>query len=53
MIQIGHLTGIIGQMVRPETMIEPLDRVEASYDRRTDRWLGFRGVRLNDRRVCF
>jgi len=33
---IGHLTGIIGQMVRPETIIEPLERVEASYDRWAD-----------------
>ncbi len=44
MDQIGHLTGIVGQMLRPETMIEPLERVETSYDRRTDRWQGFRGV---------
>jgi len=50
MDQLGYLTGIIGQMMRPETMIEPLERVEASYDRRTDRWQEFRGVGLNDRR---
>ena len=53
MDQIGHLTGIVGQMLRPETMIEPLERVEASYDRRTDRWQGFRGIGLNDRREYF
>jgi hypothetical protein len=53
MDQIGHLTGIIGQMLRPETMIEPLGRVEASFDRRTDRWQDFRGFGLNDRRVYF
>jgi hypothetical protein len=50
MDQIGHLTGIMGQIMRPETMIEPLQQVEASYDRMTDRWQGFRGVGLNDRK---
>ena len=50
MDQIGHLTGIVGQMMRPETMVEPLERVETSFDRRTDRWQGFRGVGLNDGR---
>jgi len=50
MNQIRHLTGIVGQIMRSETMIEPLGRIEASYDRRTDRWQGFRGVRLNNRR---
>ena len=50
MEQIAHLTGIVAQMMRPETMVEPLEQIEASYDRRTDRWQGFRGVGLNDRR---
>jgi hypothetical protein len=50
MDQMSHLTGIVGQMIRPEIMVEPLGQVEASYDRRTDRWQGFRGVGLNDRR---
>jgi hypothetical protein len=50
MDQIGHLTGVVGQMMRPETMVEPLGQVEASYDRKTDRWQGFRGTGLNDRR---
>src|SRR5437899_3093385 len=50
MDQIGHLTGIVGQMMRPETMVEPLEQVETSYDRKTDRWQGFRGIGLNDRR---
>jgi hypothetical protein len=53
MDQIGHLTGIIGRMVRPETMIEPLEQVEASYDRRTDRWQGFRAVGLTDKKQYF
>ncbi len=50
MDQIAHLTGIVAQMIRPETMIEPLGQVEASFDMRTDRWQGFHGVGLNDRR---
>jgi len=50
MDQIGHLTGIVGQMMRPETMAEPLERVETSYDRKTDRWHGFRGVGLTDKK---
>jgi hypothetical protein len=53
MDQIGHLTSIIAQMMRPEMMIEPLERVEASYDLRTDRWQNFRGVGLNDQREYF
>src|SRR5438876_7736345 len=53
MDQIGHLTGIIAQMMRPETMTEPLERVEASYDLSTDRWQNFRGVGLNDQREYF
>ena len=48
--QIRHLTGIGGQMMRSETMAEPLERVETSYDGKTDRWQNFRGVGLNDRR---
>ena len=50
MDQIAHLTGIIGQMIRPETTTEPLERVEIFYDGKTDRWQGFRGVGMNDHR---
>jgi hypothetical protein len=53
MDQIGHLTGIIGQIMRPETMSEPLERIEASYDRKTDRWQGFRGVGSADKKDYF
>jgi hypothetical protein len=53
MDQIAHLTGIIGQMLRPETMIEPLERVVAFYDRKTDRWQDFRGIGLNWREYVF
>jgi hypothetical protein len=50
MDQIGHLTGVIGQMMRPEIMVEPLGQVEISYDGKTDRWQGFRGVGLLDKK---
>ena len=50
MDQIGHLTGIVGQMMRPETMVEPLGQVETSYDRKADRWQGFRGLGLTGKR---
>jgi len=48
--QIRHLTGIGGQMMRSETMAEPLGQIETSYDRRTDRWQGFRGIGLADKK---
>jgi hypothetical protein len=50
MDQVAHLTGIVGQMMRPETMKEPLGQVETSYDRKSDRWQDFRGTGLNDRK---
>ena len=50
MDQIAHLTGIVGQMMRPELMVEPLERVETSYDTKTDRWQGFRGVGLTHKK---
>jgi hypothetical protein len=50
MDQIGHLTGIVGQMMRPETMVERLEWVETSYDRKSDRWQGFRGLGLSDKK---
>jgi hypothetical protein len=48
--QVSHLTGIVGQLLRPGTMVVSLERVEASFDGKTDRWQGFRGVGLLDRR---
>ncbi len=47
--QIGHLTGILGQMLRPETMEKPLEFVEAQYDKKSDRWHGFKGFSSPDR----
>ncbi len=47
--QIGHLTGILAQMLRPETMEKPLELVEAQYDRKSDRWHEFKGFGSFDR----
>jgi hypothetical protein len=41
--QVGHLTGILGQMLRPEIMEKPLELVEAAYDKKSDRWHEFKG----------
>jgi len=51
--QIGHLTGILGQMLRPETMEKPLELVEAQYDRKSDRWHGFKGFGSSDRNESY
>ena len=46
--QIGHLTGIVGQMIQPETMGKPIDIVEAVFDQKSDRWHDFRGFSLGE-----
>ena len=51
--QMGHLTGIIRQMLRPETMEQPLRKVEASFDARSDRWHNFHGSSSNEDRYVF
>lgn len=43
MEQIGYLTSIVAQMVRPETMEKPLGLIETIYDKNSDRWHEFRG----------
>ena len=48
--QIGHLTGILGQILRPETMENPLVLVEAEYDKKSDRWHMFKGFDSSDPR---
>src|SRR5712664_1032387 len=48
--QLSHLTGIVVQMMRPETMVDPLERVQGSYDRKSDRWQGFQGVGSTDKK---
>lgn len=47
MDQLAHLTGVIGQMLRPETMNETLEKIEVSFDRKGDRWSEFRAVDLD------
>ena len=47
--QIGHLTGILGQMLRPEMMEKPLELIEAYYDKKSDRWHEFKGFGSSDR----
>ncbi len=49
MDQVGHLTGIIGQMIRTEMSPEPFSKVESLYDRRSDRWSDFRATSLASR----
>lgn len=44
MDQLAHLTGVIGQILRPETMNEPLEKIKVSFDRKGDRWSEFRAV---------
>jgi hypothetical protein len=51
--QIGHLTGILGQMLRPETMGKPLGLVEAVFDRKSDRWHEFKGFSSSDHRESY
>jgi hypothetical protein len=53
MDQIGHLTAIIGQMLRPETMENLLQLVEAEYDRKSDRWHKFKGFDSPDRNQSY
>jgi hypothetical protein len=51
--QIGHLTGILGQMLRPETMEKPLELVEAAYDKKSDRWHEFKGSGSSDQNESY
>lgn len=51
--QIGHLTGILGQMLRPETMEKPLEIVEAHFDKKSDRWHEFKGYDSHDRNQSY
>jgi hypothetical protein len=51
--QIGHLTGILGQMLRSETMERPLELVEAEYDKGSDRWHKFKGFSSTDRNESY
>jgi hypothetical protein len=49
MDQVGHLTGILAQMLLPGTMEKSLELVEAQYDKKSDRWHRFKGFSSPDR----
>lgn len=49
MDQVGHLTGILAQMLLPGTMEKSLELVEAQYDKKSDRWHEFKGFGSPDR----
>ncbi len=53
MDQVGHLTGIVHQMRRPETMQEPLELIECVYDKTSDRWHEFRGFSLSKGKTAY
>lgn len=44
MDQISHLPAILGQIINPDKMGEPLEQVVAFFDRGSDRWYEFRGI---------
>ena len=51
--QIGHLTGIVGQMMRPEIMEKPIKRVEIVFDKKSDRWHKFQGYTTTNQNYVF
>ena len=51
--QIGHLTAIVGQMLRSKTAEEPLSEVEVLFDPRSDRWHNFHGASLSGDKYVF
>lgn len=51
--QIGHLTAIVGQMLRPETMEKPVELVETVFDRNSDRWFKFHGTSSTNENYVF
>ncbi len=50
MDHLSYLPGIIGQMLVPERMPEPLGQIEASFDKTDHRWQDYRGFVLQDRK---
>ena len=51
--QVGHLTAIVGQILRAEPKEKPLVRVEVVYDRASDRWHNFKGMSSAGDRYVF
>ena len=44
MDQISHLPAIVGQIINPDRIREPLEQVVAFFDPGSDRWYDFRGI---------
>jgi hypothetical protein len=51
--QVGHLTTIVGQMLRPETMDKPIEKIETTYDKKSDRWDQFHASNSNGKKYVF
>ncbi len=51
--QVGYLTGIVQQMMRPEATKDTLGLIECSFDPKTDRWHGFKGFSLSDEKKAY
>ena len=51
--QVGHLTMIIAQMLRPEKMDRPFRIVETFYDKKSDRWHEFQAFGSTDEKYVF
>ncbi len=51
--QVGYLTGIVQQMIRPDTMKDTLGLIECSFDPKTDRWHEFRGFSLSNEKKAY
>ncbi len=49
--QIGHLTAIVGQMLRPENMDKPLEKIETIFDSKSDRWQSFQGFSSGEKYI--
>jgi len=42
--QVGHLTGIVKRITELLDLDESIDRLECTFDGRTDRWYDFRAL---------
>src|SRR5437667_3493720 len=51
--QVGHLTMIIAQMLRPEKMDRSVSKIETVYDKRSDRWHEFQASSSTDEKYVF
>src|SRR5438034_6071745 len=51
--QVGHLTMIIAQMLRPEKMDKPVEKIETVYDKKSDRWHEFQATSSADEKYDF